>query len=155
MRQMELATLVQVTGKTDLRRFARIDDGVARAAGLIVNTAGTVAGFTAHIESVGAFRHQLGVRSGRKVPANIFVALGARMRSDKLSARYLRRSYNGACDRRTGKERNGANGCKSNGNGSPDETPVGRWPNVCSVSAHEFRPDLKPTLVASQERRLR
>ena len=43
VRQVELPALVQMALETGLRRFARVDDGVARAARFIVNAAGTVA----------------------------------------------------------------------------------------------------------------
>jgi hypothetical protein len=138
MRQMELATLVQVTGKAGLRRFARIDDGIARATGLIVNAAGTVARFTAHVEGVGAFSHQFCVGGGGKVSTDIFVALGARVRSDELSSGNFGRSNDGAGYCCAGEQRDSGNRCKGDGDRSPGKTPLGRRPHVCSIGAHKL-----------------
>ena len=135
VRQVEFAPLVQVTGKADLRRFAGVDDGVPRAAALIMNAARAVAGFAAHVEGVCAFGHQLGMRGSWEVAIDVFVTLGARMRPDKLSAGNFRWCYHRARHRCARKEHDGGNGRKSYGNSVPNQTPVGRCSNLRRVSA--------------------
>ena len=77
VRQVELAALVEMAIETGLGRFVRIDDGVARAAGLVVDTAGAVTSFTTHVHCVFAGDFQFGVRGRGKIAANVFVAFGA------------------------------------------------------------------------------
>ncbi len=48
--QVELAALVQVTIKADLRRFPRIDNVASAATGIHMDAAGAVTGFTAGFE---------------------------------------------------------------------------------------------------------
>ena len=52
IRQVELAALVQMALKAGLRRFTRVDDGIARAARLIVQTAGTMTGLAPSVFGV-------------------------------------------------------------------------------------------------------
>ena len=63
--------------EADLGRPVRIDDGMARATGLIVDTAGAVTGFTTHGHCVLATHLQLRVSRRWKIPANVLVAFGA------------------------------------------------------------------------------
>src|SRR5438552_9112602 len=60
VRQVELSALVQMTLKAGFRRFARVDDGVARTTRLIVHAAGTVAGLAAGVLGVVPRRLQPG-----------------------------------------------------------------------------------------------
>jgi len=84
VRQIELATLVEVAIKADLRRPVRINDGVAGAAGLIVDTAGAVTAFTTHVHCVLAWDLQLRVSRSRKIPADVLVAFRTRFRTDEF-----------------------------------------------------------------------
>jgi len=57
VRQLERRTNFQVTLETSVRRLARIDDSMRRAAALDVQTAGTMAGLAAHVFGVVSFCH--------------------------------------------------------------------------------------------------
>ena len=75
VRQVELGVGFQMALKTGLRRFARVDNGVARAARLIVKAPGTVAGFAARIFGVVSRRLQSRVGGRSKIAINRFVTL--------------------------------------------------------------------------------
>ena len=61
VRQLKLRTQIQVTLKTGVRRFARINDLTLLAAGLNVQTSRAVTRFATDVLGVLAFRHQTGV----------------------------------------------------------------------------------------------
>jgi hypothetical protein len=83
MRQAELPPLVEMTLKTDLRRFAGIDYSVGIAAGLGVDAAGAVATFATDIQGIGPPGHQAGMGRGGKETANLLVARGTLLRADE------------------------------------------------------------------------
>ena len=85
-RQVELAALVQVTIKTDLRRAVRIDDVPSTAARFDVDAAGAVTRFAADLDRVGPFGPQVGVRRGFEWFGDRLVALRARVGADELGA---------------------------------------------------------------------
>ena len=74
VRQLELCPHFQVTLKTGLRIFPRIDDRVRRATALDVQTARPVARLTAHVLCVLSFRLQSRVRRCFEVAHDLFVA---------------------------------------------------------------------------------
>lgn len=104
VRQIELAALVEVAVETGLGRFVRIDDGIACAAGLVVDTAGAMTGFTPHVHGVPARDLQFRVSRRRKIAADVFVAFGAALRPDKFRARNVRGCDDSAGNRRAGNE---------------------------------------------------
>src|SRR5436190_22288734 len=99
IRQVELAALVQMALKAGLRRFTRVDDGVARAARLIVKTARTVAGLAARVLGVVSRRLQSRVGGRSKIAVYGFVALRTGLRTDEFGAGNVRRRHHGAVDR--------------------------------------------------------
>ena len=52
MRQLERCANLQVTLKTSVRRFSRVDDRAGFAAGLDVQTPGAVAGLATHVDGL-------------------------------------------------------------------------------------------------------
>jgi hypothetical protein len=72
--QLKRRTDIQVTLETSVRRFSRIDNGALCAAGLNVQTAGTVARLATHVLGVLAFRLEAGVRSRSKIAYDLLVA---------------------------------------------------------------------------------
>ena len=75
--QVEFPALVEMTIEADLGRAIRIDDGVARTAGLVVDAARTMAGFTPHVHGVGTAHFEFGVGRSRKIARNVFVTFRA------------------------------------------------------------------------------
>ena len=150
MRQTEFTAFVEVALETRLWRAIRIDNGVCGASGFFVDTPGSVAGFAAHVHSIGPGCLQFGVGGCQEIGMNVCVALGACLRAHKRSARNLRRSNHGTRHGRAGKEHHGGNGRKGNSNRSPGKTPLGRCLNVRNVSAHEF-PSLNPNNSADDQ----
>jgi hypothetical protein len=142
VRQTEFSSFVQVALEAGLGRTVGINDSVCGASGFFVDTPGPVAGFATHVHSIGPGCLQFGMGGCREIGMNVCVALGACLRPHKRSAWNLRRSNHGAIDRRAGKEHTGGNGRKGNSNRSPGKTPLGRRPQVRSISAHKlpFRP---------------
>ena len=102
MREVELPLLVQVTLETGFGRFVRIHNGAARAAGLIVNAAWSVARLAANVRGVGARRFESRVCRGLEIPDDLIVALGAGLRSHEFGARYIRWRQHGPADRGAG-----------------------------------------------------
>ena len=102
VRQVELSALVQMTLKAGFRRFARVDDGVARTTRLIVNAAGTVAGLAAGVLGVVPRRLQPGVSGGFEIARDGFVALRTGLRTDEFGAGNVRRRHHSAIDRGAG-----------------------------------------------------
>ena len=90
-RQIELSFLVQVTLETCLGRFAGIDDGAGRAAGINVLAAGSVAGFAPDILGVVARRLQMKVGRAIEALIKILVALLAGFRANISGSGNLRR----------------------------------------------------------------
>jgi len=78
MRQVEFGPNFQVALKTGFRIFARIDDGIRRAAGLYVQAARSVAAFAPRsICRIFALRHQARMIGGPEVTHDFLVAIGA------------------------------------------------------------------------------
>ena len=102
VRQVELPALVQVTLEAGFRRFARIDNGVMRAAGLIVNASGAVARLAPDVFGVVARRLQSRVCGGFEIAGNVFMALRARVRADECRSRDARWRHDRAMHRGTG-----------------------------------------------------
>ena len=99
MGQLETTFHFKVAGEAHLRIPVRINDRVARAAGLIVQAAGTMAAFASYILGVGTVRHQSRVRGAGEVFVHFPVALGAGFRSYKFRAGNIRGHEHGAVDR--------------------------------------------------------
>ena len=91
-RQVEFTLFVQVTLKTHLRRFARIDDGVGGAGKLNVQTAGPMTGFAPDVLGVVARCFQMKMRRGVEATKSFLMTLLARRRTDISRAGNLRRS---------------------------------------------------------------
>lgn len=81
-RQMKFSLFVQVTLKTCLRRFARIDDGIEGAAGFIVKASGTMTGFATDVLGVIAGCLQMIMGRGFKVAIDVLMTLFARLRAN-------------------------------------------------------------------------
>ena len=73
MRQLKRSANVQVTLETGVRRLSRIDDRALSAAGLNVQTPGTVTRLAAHVLCVFPFRLQPRVSGRSKVAHDLFV----------------------------------------------------------------------------------
>jgi hypothetical protein len=102
--KIESRSHFQMTLKAGLRRLIWIDDRVARAAGFVVEAAGTVARLAAHVRGVRSPRDQLRVCRGVKTFGDVFVALRATFRADKLGSGNLRRGHDDPRDTDTGNE---------------------------------------------------
>src|SRR5262249_4686561 len=87
IRELETAGHLPVTIKTSLGRPSRVDNGAARAAGLVVRAAGTVTGFAAHIQRVGPFGFEAHVGCGVEVAVDFLMTLGASLRSNEGCSR--------------------------------------------------------------------
>ena len=74
MRQLKRCPNVQVTLKTGVRRFSRIDDRASAAAGLNVQTSGPVARLAANVLCVFPFRLEASVSGCPEVAHDLFVA---------------------------------------------------------------------------------
>ena len=74
MRQLKRCANVLVTLETSVRRLSRIDDGALSAAGLNVQTPGTVARFAAHIFGIIAFCLEASMSGCPEVAHDLFVA---------------------------------------------------------------------------------
>jgi hypothetical protein len=77
MRQRECCADFQVTLKTGVRRFSRVDNCALSAASLNVQAPGTVARFAAHVLGVFPFCLQSRVSSRSEVAHDLFVTGGA------------------------------------------------------------------------------
>ena len=89
---METTLHFQVAGEAHLRRPIRIDDGVARAAGLCVQASRAVAAFATDVLRVRPVRHKSGVAGGGKVFIDLCMTFRAALRTNKLRAGNIRRS---------------------------------------------------------------
>ena len=74
MRQLECRANLQVTLETSVRRLSRIDDRASAAAGLNVQTPGSVARLAAHVLGIFSFCLQPRVSGCPEVTDNLFVA---------------------------------------------------------------------------------
>ena len=86
VRQLEPAFHLKMAGEANLGIPVRIDNRVARAAGLRVQAAGPVTAFAADVLGIGAVRHQAGMRGAREVFVHFRVAFRAAFRSYKFRA---------------------------------------------------------------------
>ena len=77
MRQLKRCANVQVTLETGVRRLSWIDDRARSAAGLNVQTPGTVTRLAAHILGIVAFCLEARMRGCPKVAHDLFVTRGA------------------------------------------------------------------------------
>lgn len=91
--QIEFRLLVHMALKTDLRRFARIDDGVGRAAGFNVKASRPVTGFTTNEHCVGSRRFQMIMSRRVEAVINVLMTLLARFRADISRSRNLWRNH--------------------------------------------------------------
>ena len=73
MRQLKRCANFQVTLETSVRRLSRIDDRASAAAGLDVQTPGTVAGLTTHVLCIFPFRLQSRVSGCSEIAHDLFV----------------------------------------------------------------------------------
>lgn len=92
-RQIELGLLIQMTLKTSLGRFARIDDGLGGAARLNVQASRAMTRFASDIFCVVSGCLQLVVTRGVETVINLLMACLAGLRTDKSRPRNLRRSH--------------------------------------------------------------
>ena len=74
MRQLKRCANLQVTLETSVRRLSRIDDGASAAAGLNVQTPGSVARLAADVFCVFPFRLESRVSGCPEVTDDLFVA---------------------------------------------------------------------------------
>lgn len=102
VRQLKLPPFIQMALETGLGRFAGIDNGISGAAGFSMETAGSVAGFTAHVFAVFTLRHQFGMISGDKILHQLFMTLGAVLRPHEGGPRNTGRSNHGSGQGRAG-----------------------------------------------------
>ena len=108
LRQLELRMYIKVASETRLRVPARIDDQLSAAAGLDVQTARSMTGFTPGGVVVGsAFDVQTGVRAGRKGASVIGMALDAGLVPDERCTFNLRRNYDAPGQRGAGRQNDG------------------------------------------------
>ena len=107
MRQLKPSFHFEVAGEAHLGIPIGIDDRVARAAGLIVQAAGTMAAFASYILGVGTVRHHAGMRGAGEVFVHFRVALGAGFRSHKFRPGNIRWHKHGAVDRDAGNQHPG------------------------------------------------
>jgi len=77
IRQLKRCADVQVTLKTGIRRFSRINDRASSAAGLDVQTPRPVARLAAHVLCIFAFRLQSRVSGCSEIAHDLFVACRA------------------------------------------------------------------------------
>ena len=96
MRQVELAALVQVAGEAGLGRLAGIDNGALAAARLDVQRAGSVAGLTADVSTLGVLEGEPAVGRTVEVAGLILVALHALLGADIFGACNLRGRHQGS-----------------------------------------------------------
>lgn len=123
--QVELASLVQMTLKTGLRRFFRIDDRVVPTAALIVYAAWAVAGFATQVDRIRSFGLKLRVRRGGEILGDVSVTFLTAFRPGKLRARDCRRSHDRPLHGRAG---NGNDGKQDGGENSCQAFPMGVHP---------------------------
>ena len=112
MRQVEGATHIQVTIKTDVRGSLRVEDQADVPAGLAVQTAGTMARFAPGRKGVGPTSHQPGMAGGFEIPDQLVVALGASFFPDKRDTRNRRRSHDGPRERAARNDNGGKRGAR-------------------------------------------
>lgn len=105
--QLEAAFHFEVAGEANLRVAVRVNDGIACAAGLGVETARAVATFATDVLRVGTVGHQACVRGGGEVFVYIGVAFGATFRADEFRAGNIGWHYNHAVDGDAGDENTG------------------------------------------------
>ena len=96
--EVKLALLVQVALKAGFRRFVWIDDRVARAAGLVMDASGTVAGLAPDVFGIIAWRFQPCVARGLKIAGDVCMTFLAAFRARKGGSGYLRWRHNDATD---------------------------------------------------------
>jgi hypothetical protein len=109
-----------MTLKTGFRIAPRIDDGIARAAALVMNAARSMAGFASHFLGVRAFSHQTRVVGRMEILRDILMALFAGFAANKGGAFDVRRDYDGSLHGRTGDHRYSG--------GEPEQTEqYGHW----------------------------
>ena len=99
MLQLKTTFHFEMAGEANFRITVRVDDGVARAAGLIVQAAGAMAAFASDVFRVGAVRHHPRMGGAREMFVHFRVALGAGFRSYKFRAGNIRWHKHGAVDR--------------------------------------------------------
>ena len=104
--ELELAFFIEMTLKAGVRCLFGIDDAVVRATGLIVDTAGAVAGFAADVFGVRSLGLEPGVGGGFEIARDLGMTFGASSGANKFGAGNLRRSDDGARHRGTGDEAN-------------------------------------------------
>ena len=95
VRQLKSALHFEMAGKADLGIPVRINDRVARPAGLIVQASGAMTAFATNIFCIGTVRHEARVRGGREVLVHFGMALRTRFRPYKFRSRNIRRDDHG------------------------------------------------------------
>ena len=93
VRQIELASLVEMAGKAGLGGLAGIDDGTGLAAGLDVKAARSVAGLASGVPDLCITQLESRVSRPGKVIGLILMALDAFLGSDQCRPRDLGRSH--------------------------------------------------------------
>lgn len=94
MRQLKFCPYFQVALETGVGRFPRINDLARLAAGLDVQTAGTVASFASHLLGVFSFGQKSRVRGCPEIAGDLVVTGIAGIRTDELRAGNTRRRDN-------------------------------------------------------------
>src|SRR5262245_27572546 len=105
MRQLKRRTNIQVTLKTGVRRLSRIDDRASAAAGLNVQTPGTVARFAAHVLGIFPFGLEASMSGCPEIAHDLFVAGRAFLRAHELRSGNAGRREN-CSGRRTARKKN-------------------------------------------------
>jgi len=95
VRQLELCAHFQVTLKTGLRRFARIDDRLGRSAALDMQTPRSMTRFATNVLRVVSLRLQTSVRCSGESTGDRFVTGRARLGTDELRPGNAGRGENG------------------------------------------------------------
>ena len=113
MRQGERCANFQVTLETRLRRFARIDDRVRRAAAFHVQTTGPMTRLATDVLRVLSLRFQSCVRRCSEVARDPFVACGAFLGADELRAGNAGWRKNCSVGGAAGQKNDGKRGCSS------------------------------------------
>ncbi len=109
MRQIECAADIQVTLKTNIRRFFRIDDERDVPARFTMQAPRSVARFAACLERIGTGCHQPGMARGPEILDQPLMTFSASSGSDEGGTRYGRRRHDCPREGAAGNEDNREN----------------------------------------------
>jgi hypothetical protein len=98
MGKLELRFFVEVALEANVRRLFGIDDRMMGPSAVIVNTAGSVAGFATDVLCIWPFGFEAGVRGGFEITHDLGMTIHTTLRADEFGSRDLRWSNHGASD---------------------------------------------------------